>query len=257
MDPGGDGGGGLTATTLSFTSCGTELPPDSRFCNKCGTPITPASLRFPVSPRLAVTDQPRSLRRLWNLRTLSPDRYCRLERFYRTSPINEFFQPQLEVTGEGSARIRIDIQPRFLNGVAHFTGQFASRRWTTRQVMPSTQSRRWSCPHRLSQFISWLRRRAERWKLSKKVVGRAGRTYFVEAEARCGDRPVARGSGTYVRTSMPRTSSMPMCAHDLGAVPIRKAQCEPSGYRSTRGEAQFCRRRSGIASYRRWHTSCR
>lgn len=42
MDPGGDGGGGLTATTLSCSSCGTELPPDSRFCNKCGTPITPS-----------------------------------------------------------------------------------------------------------------------------------------------------------------------------------------------------------------------
>jgi adenylate cyclase len=45
VDPGGDGGGGLTATTLSCTSCGTELPPDSRFCNKCGTPITPAAPR--------------------------------------------------------------------------------------------------------------------------------------------------------------------------------------------------------------------
>jgi class 3 adenylate cyclase len=43
VDPGGDGGGGLTATTLSCTSCGTELPPDSRFCNKCGTRIRPAA----------------------------------------------------------------------------------------------------------------------------------------------------------------------------------------------------------------------
>ena len=24
-------------------SCGMELPPDSRFCNKCGTPVTPAA----------------------------------------------------------------------------------------------------------------------------------------------------------------------------------------------------------------------
>jgi adenylate cyclase len=24
-------------------SCGTELPPDSRFCNKCGAPIKPAA----------------------------------------------------------------------------------------------------------------------------------------------------------------------------------------------------------------------
>ncbi|MGE5697224.1 MAG: AAA family ATPase, partial [Candidatus Sericytochromatia bacterium] len=43
MDPGGDGGGGLTATGLPCSACGTELPPDSRFCNKCGAPITPAA----------------------------------------------------------------------------------------------------------------------------------------------------------------------------------------------------------------------
>jgi len=24
-------------------SCGTELPPDSRFCNKCGAPVKPAA----------------------------------------------------------------------------------------------------------------------------------------------------------------------------------------------------------------------
>jgi class 3 adenylate cyclase len=33
----------MTATELACQSCGTELPPDSRFCNKCGTPITPAT----------------------------------------------------------------------------------------------------------------------------------------------------------------------------------------------------------------------
>ncbi|MGB8501129.1 MAG: adenylate/guanylate cyclase domain-containing protein, partial [Mycobacterium sp.] len=38
-----DGGGALTATGVSCGSCGTELPPDSRFCNKCGAPITPAA----------------------------------------------------------------------------------------------------------------------------------------------------------------------------------------------------------------------
>ena len=40
MDPGGDGGGGLTATGLFCGSCGTELPPNSKFCNECGAPLT-------------------------------------------------------------------------------------------------------------------------------------------------------------------------------------------------------------------------
>src|SRR6201988_2967665 len=33
----------MTTTGLGCGSCGTELPPDSRFCNKCGAPITPAA----------------------------------------------------------------------------------------------------------------------------------------------------------------------------------------------------------------------
>ena len=36
MDPSGDGGGGLTAAGLPCGSCGTELPPNSKFCNECG-----------------------------------------------------------------------------------------------------------------------------------------------------------------------------------------------------------------------------
>ena len=40
MDPSGDGGGGLTATGLPCGSCGAELPPNSKFCNKCGAPVT-------------------------------------------------------------------------------------------------------------------------------------------------------------------------------------------------------------------------
>ena len=40
MDPSGDGGGGLNATGLSCTSCGTELPPKAKFCNECGAPVT-------------------------------------------------------------------------------------------------------------------------------------------------------------------------------------------------------------------------
>jgi hypothetical protein len=47
VDPGGDGGGGLTATELPCGSCGTELPPNSKFCNECGAPLT-AHPRFVV-----------------------------------------------------------------------------------------------------------------------------------------------------------------------------------------------------------------
>lgn len=29
-------------TGLSCSSCGTQLPPDSLFCSRCGAPVTPA-----------------------------------------------------------------------------------------------------------------------------------------------------------------------------------------------------------------------
>ena len=43
MDPSGDGGGGLTTAGLLCGSCGTELPPNSKFCNECGAPLTQAT----------------------------------------------------------------------------------------------------------------------------------------------------------------------------------------------------------------------
>ena len=33
----------MTATGFRCGSCGAQLPPDSRFCNKCGAPIAPAA----------------------------------------------------------------------------------------------------------------------------------------------------------------------------------------------------------------------
>ena len=43
MDPSGDGGGGLTATGLFCGSCGTELSPNSKFCNECSAPVAQVS----------------------------------------------------------------------------------------------------------------------------------------------------------------------------------------------------------------------
>ena len=33
----------MTATALVCGSCGTELPPNSKFCNECGAPVTTAT----------------------------------------------------------------------------------------------------------------------------------------------------------------------------------------------------------------------
>jgi uncharacterized OB-fold protein len=44
VDPNGDDGrGALTAAGLSCGSCGTELSPNSKFCNECGAPVAQAS----------------------------------------------------------------------------------------------------------------------------------------------------------------------------------------------------------------------
>jgi adenylate cyclase len=38
-----DGRGALTAAGLSCGSCGSELPPNSKFCNECGALIAPTA----------------------------------------------------------------------------------------------------------------------------------------------------------------------------------------------------------------------
>jgi adenylate cyclase len=43
VDPSADSRGALTAAGLSCGSCGTELPPNSKFCNECGAPVTQLS----------------------------------------------------------------------------------------------------------------------------------------------------------------------------------------------------------------------
>jgi len=43
MDSTGDGRGALTAAGLPCGSCGAELPPNSKFCNECGAPVTQVS----------------------------------------------------------------------------------------------------------------------------------------------------------------------------------------------------------------------
>ena len=43
VDPSGDGGGGLTTAGLPCGSCGTGLPPNFKFCNECGAPVTRVS----------------------------------------------------------------------------------------------------------------------------------------------------------------------------------------------------------------------
>ena len=67
MDPSGDGGGGLTATGLLCGSCGTELPPNSEFCNECGTPS-----RTP--PHRLSTSKSRCCSPMWCIRWTSRQR---------------------------------------------------------------------------------------------------------------------------------------------------------------------------------------
>ncbi len=43
MDSTGDVRGALAAAGISCGSCGNELPPNSKFCNECGAPVTQVS----------------------------------------------------------------------------------------------------------------------------------------------------------------------------------------------------------------------
>ena len=43
MDSTADGGGALTAASLSCGSCGTQLSATANFCSECGTPVAQAT----------------------------------------------------------------------------------------------------------------------------------------------------------------------------------------------------------------------
>jgi len=133
------------------------------------------------------------------------DHYRRLERLYHTAPCNEYFDPRMEIS-DGSARLRIDIQPQFLNGNGTLHGSVYFKALDDVAAFAVYSTEEMVVP--TSAFTIYFIAPASSGTLEAigKVVDRAGRIYFVEAEARCGERTVARGSGTYVRTSMPLSS---------------------------------------------------
>ena len=131
--------------------------------------------------------------------------YRALERLYRSAPINSTFASQLEVTGEGRARIVFDVTPDTFHaaGAAHGTLYFkmlddaafyaANTLVTDRFLLTTSFNLHFTAPVREGKVVA-----EGRW-----VSGR--RRVFV-SESRLLDEEgeeVGRGTGTFMKSRIP------------------------------------------------------
>ena len=130
------------------------------------------------------------------------DHWRRLERMYHRAPVNEYFEPRLEV-GEGTARIVMAVKPSSFHAGAGLHGSvffkmlddacvFAVYSVEPEVFVPTT-----------SFTVHFLRPvTGGTLEAVANVVDRAGRIYVAEGVLRCDGRPVATGSGTFTRSSV-------------------------------------------------------
>jgi uncharacterized protein (TIGR00369 family) len=130
------------------------------------------------------------------------DHWRRLERMYHCAPVNEYFEPRLEVS-EGKARIVMPVKPSSFHGGGALHGSvffkmlddacaFAVYSAELEVFVPTT-----------SFTVNFLRPvTAGVLEATAKVVGRSGSLYVAEATLRCEDELVATGSGTFTRSRM-------------------------------------------------------
>ena len=131
--------------------------------------------------------------------------YRALERLYRSAPINSTFASQLEVTGEGRARIVFDVTPETFHaaGAAHGTIYFkmlddaafyaANTLVTDRFLLTTSFNLHFTAPVREGKVVA-----EGRWISGKRRV-------FV-SESRLLDEDgeeVGRGTGTFMKSRIP------------------------------------------------------
>ena len=131
------------------------------------------------------------------------DHWTKLENLYRRAPTNEYYRPEISI-GEGTCEIRVAIRPEFfhsahaVHGSVYFkllddAGFFAANSLVAKVFVLT------------SNFTIHLFRPVSEGVLVAKgrVVNTTARQTVGEAQLFNGDRLVAHGVGTYVRSNIP------------------------------------------------------
>jgi uncharacterized protein (TIGR00369 family) len=131
------------------------------------------------------------------------EHWRRLERMYHSAPVNDYFEPRLELA-RGEARIVMPVKRSSFHAGGGLHGSvffkmlddacvFAVYSIELEVFVPTT-----------SFNVHFLRPvRAGVLDATGKVVGRSGRIYIAEAALKCEDELVATGSGVFTRSRTP------------------------------------------------------
>lgn len=134
--------------------------------------------------------------------------YRALERLYRAAPVNRLFPSDIEVTGEGRARLTFQVEPAVFHaaGAAHGTIYFkmlddaafyaANTLVTDRFLLTTSFNLHFTKPVRGGEVIA-----EGRWVSGRKRV-LVAESRLIDAE---GDE-IGRGTGTFMRSRIPLSS---------------------------------------------------
>jgi len=134
------------------------------------------------------------------------EHYRRLERMYATAPINRYYEPRLRIA-EGTAELTIPVKPEFfhaagaVHGSVYFKALDDSAFFAANSLVTDVFVLTVSYTVYLTRPISEGELRA-----TGKVVHRSTNLIVAESEVRDSrDRPIARGSGTFMRSRIALT----------------------------------------------------
>lgn len=133
------------------------------------------------------------------------DHYRRLEDIYRIAPCNELYSPSLKV-GEGQAELHFEIRRHHLHtaGSAHGSVYFKALDDAAFFSANSLVEDVFVLTTHFNLFLLAVATEGSRFHARGQVVHQAKNHFIAEAELfDQDDRPLARGSGTFVRSSIP------------------------------------------------------
>jgi uncharacterized protein (TIGR00369 family) len=131
------------------------------------------------------------------------EHWHRLERMYHRAPVNEYFEPRLEV-GAGAARIVMPVKPSSFHAGGGLHGSVFFKMLDDACVFAVYSAELEVFVPTTSFTVHFLRPvSAGVLEATARVVDRSGRIYVADAELRCDGELVATGSGTFTRSRMP------------------------------------------------------
>lgn len=132
------------------------------------------------------------------------EHYRKLEHMYASGPVNEYFAPTLRVS-QGRAEVTIPVRPDFFHaaGAVHGSVYFKALDDAAFFAVNSLVKDVFVLTASFNVYLTRPISEGE-MKATGRVVHRSRRLFLAEAElVDTGGREIGRGSGTFIRSTMP------------------------------------------------------